>query len=279
MSLFSLENLKKSSIYITPNFPTLITRRYKFSFFVVVGFILIYTLTVAIVVSIIITLSPAREIVLLLESQKLDEQSLRIGELENQVVFLTHELETMASSNRRLKYAIILANTDSLDSTAAIYDSLRKFEESKPPIEGNILAAFRMILNDFFSSSDSTKSNVFMKPVNGIIINEFNESKGHLGVDFAVKQNSPIFASCGGYVVFADFSLKDGFTIIIQHENNYKSFYKHCIALVKKEREYITTGELIALSGNTGYNTTGPHLHFEIWKDGKPINPLSIVIN
>ncbi|MCB0750396.1 MAG: M23 family metallopeptidase, partial [Ignavibacteriae bacterium] len=66
--------------------------------------------------------------------------------------------------------------------------------------------------------------------------------------------------------------------IIIQHDNGYITIYKHCSQIIKKERDVVVQGELIGLSGNTGKNTTGPHLHFEIWKDGRPINPKEFFI-
>ena len=66
---------------------------------------------------------------------------------------------------------------------------------------------------------------------------------------------------------------------MIQHDNNYLTIYKHCSSLIKKIRERVTQGELIALSGNTGKNTTGPHLNFEIWQNGKPIDPQKILSN
>ena len=100
-----------------------------------------------------------------------------------------------------------------------------------------------------------------------------------MGIDFVVKSGTPVYASANGYVIFSDYTNKDGNMLIIGHPDNYITIYKHCSVLMKKERDTVIQGELIALSGNTGEITTGPHLHFEIWKDGQPIDPRTVLIN
>ena len=106
-----------------------------------------------------------------------------------------------------------------------------------------------------------------------IIIYKFN-----FGIDFAVQTGSAVFSSQGGLIIFSDFTIDDGNKIIIQHDNGFITVYKHCSSLLKHERDNVVQGEIIGLSGNTGENTTGPHLHFEIWKDGKPQNPKEFFI-
>ncbi len=140
------------------------------------------------------------------------------------------------------------------------------------PYGGNIYVIFNKIWNDFFQETKSF-FNHFVKPSKGLIINEFNPEEGHFGIDFAVHTGSVIVAAQGGLVLFSDFTIDDGYKIILQHNNGLVSIYKHCSSLIKSERDVVTQGELIGLSGNSGQNTSGPHLHFEIWKDGKPQNP------
>ncbi len=278
MSIFKLENLTESSIYITPNFPTLRTKRYKFRFLAVLGFISIYTAAAIFLFSLLVAFTPARKVLLFFENRNIIEQAEKIEKLEKQLILLNSELESISSTNQRLKYALILAGTDSLDSTAAVYDSLRKFSREKNKIDGNILAAFRLFIEMFYQN-DNQQNQVFISPSGGSLINRFDEEKGHIGIDFGVKENTPVYAAASGFIVFSEYTVKDGYVIIIQHQNNYKTFYKHCAQLLIKEREYVQIGEMIALSGNTGYNTTGPHLHFEIWKNEKPLNPVKIITN
>jgi len=123
------------------------------------------------------------------------------------------------------------------------------------------------------------KIDYFIKPVNGFISRGFNTDKGHIGIDFVVKVGSPVYAAANGYVVFADYTSRDGYMMIINHTNDYITVYKHCSILLKKIRDRVFQGELISLSGNSGEITTGPHLHFEIWKQGQPINPKNVFSN
>ena len=277
MSLFNIENLKKSSFYITPSFPTLDTRRYKIGLFELIIYLFIFILVMVISVTLLITFTPAKQIVLSFENEKLEQQTSRIKELESKVSLLTRELNRIGNVDKKLSYAITLASTDSLDSTAAIYDSLRKSKENRIPVGGSILFVFEKL---FESSESQTKDEVFfIKPIDGIIGREFAPDKGHLGMDFSVKEGTPIVASTSGTVIFANYTTNNGYVMIIQHPNNYISFYKHCSVLLKTARDYVIQGETIALSGNTGTNTTGAHLHFEIWKDSKPIDPGKILIN
>lgn len=277
MSLFSFNNLKKSSFYITPSFPTLDTKRYKIGLFELLAYSSIFVIVISVIVILILTFTPARQIVLTLEHQKLEEQSLKIKELERNVVVLTNELNRIGKVDKRLNFALTLAKTDSLDSTAAIYDSLRKSKGNRMPAEGSIL----YVIEKFWESLEPQQKNdlYFVKPIDGIIGKKFAPDKGHIGMDFSVKEGTPIVASASGTVIFANYTTNSGYVLIIQHKDNYLTMYKHCSALLKKTRDFVIQGETIALSGNTGTNTTGAHLHFEIWKNSQPIDPEKVLIN
>lgn len=277
MSIFNFDNLKKSSFYITPSFPTLDTKRYKVSFFEVTAYVLIFIIVIAILVTLLLTFTPAKQIVLTFEQEKLQHQAERIKELESKVILLTRELDKIAKIDKRLNYALTLAKTDSLDSTAAIYDSLRKSKGNRIPAGGSIF----YVVEKLFESLDEPEKNevYFIKPIEGIIGKKFAPDKGHIGTDFSVKEGTPVVAAASGTVIFADYTTKNGYVMIIQHANNYLTFYKHCAALLKTARDHVIQGETIALSGNTGINTTGAHLHFEIWKNSKPIDPEKLIIN
>jgi murein DD-endopeptidase MepM/ murein hydrolase activator NlpD len=276
MELPKFKDIKKSSVYITPNFPVLQTKRYKFSLFTVLAAILGYTLAVTVLVILILVVSPARNIIFFFENEKLDTQVERVKELEGKVLFLSTELQKLASTNERLKYAMILASADSLDSAAAVYDSLR---QPDPPINksgGNLLEVFR----DFIKMFQDEKPDVyFLSPVNGVIIKEYDPQKGHLGIDYGVKKGTNIHAAFGGVITFAGFTPEYGHTLMILHPDNYITVYRHCEVLLKRERESVQTGEVIALSGESGYKSTGPHLHFEIWLNGKTLDPEKFIIN
>jgi murein DD-endopeptidase MepM/ murein hydrolase activator NlpD len=110
-------------------------------------------------------------------------------------------------------------------------------------------------------------------PLKGVITNEFNPSQNHYGVDIVSKQNEAIKCVLDGTVIISNWTLETGYTIAIQHQQNIVSVYKHNSALLKKEGEFVKAGDPIAIIGQTGELTTGPHLHFELWSDGNPVNP------
>lgn len=267
---FNLEHIKNAFVYVTPNFNNSETIRYKFQITKILFYILIYSLFITTLTVFILGVTPLKNLVYHFESEELKVQSTKASELEKKVIFLTKELESISSANKKLNFAFILATSDSIDSTSSIYDSLKNEPNKNLPYGGNLYYIFSIMFNKLFQMNNEIT--FFMHPSNGLIINEFNTKKGHFGIDYAVGTGTSIVAAQGGLVLFSDFTIDDGHKIIIQHNNNFITVYKHCSSLIKKERDIVVQGELIALSGNSGKNTAGPHLHFEIWKEGKPKN-------
>lgn len=113
----------------------------------------------------------------------------------------------------------------------------------------------------------------FFPPVEGIVTRGFDEKAGHYGTDLVAKANAKVAAVLDGVVIFTDWTVKTGYVIQVQHANNLVSVYKHNSTLLKKQGDYVRAGEMIAVVGNTGEETTGPHLHFELWRAGNPLNP------
>ncbi len=117
----------------------------------------------------------------------------------------------------------------------------------------------------------------FTPPVKGEISASFMPEKDHFGVDILAPRNTAIKAVMDGYVFLSDWTLETGNTIGIQHTNNIITFYKHNSALLKKAGSFVKAGEAVAIIGNTGTLTDGPHLHFELWHKGKPIDPAPLI--
>ncbi len=113
----------------------------------------------------------------------------------------------------------------------------------------------------------------FSKPLDGVISSGFDPETNHLGADVVASKGSPISAILEGVVVDAGFSFESGYTISIQHSNNLITKYKHNSSLLKKSGQRVRSGEAIAIIGNTGENSSGTHLHFEMWHEGHPIDP------
>ncbi|RMG84692.1 MAG: M23 family metallopeptidase [Bacteroidetes bacterium] len=118
----------------------------------------------------------------------------------------------------------------------------------------------------------------FSSPISGEISENFQPDLKHYGVDIIAPKNTPIKAIMDGWVIFSDYTVETGNTIGIQHPNNVISFYKHNSALLKKTGDFVKAGEAIAIIGNTGELTNGPHLHFELWHKGKPVDPRDFIM-
>ena len=113
----------------------------------------------------------------------------------------------------------------------------------------------------------------FFVPLNGTVLKAFNADEGHYGVDIATDGDKIINATLDGTVVFANWSIDNGYCIGIQHEDSYLSIYKHNATLLKKEGEYVKAGEAVAILGRSGDNEAFEHLHFELWHNGIAVNP------
>lgn len=113
----------------------------------------------------------------------------------------------------------------------------------------------------------------FFSPIKGMVVNKFASSKGHYGVDVVAAPGARVSAVMDGMVIFSGWTVETGYVIQIQHSNNLISCYKHNERLLKEVGQPVKAGEAIARVGNSGELTTGPHLHFELWYNGMPLNP------
>lgn len=113
----------------------------------------------------------------------------------------------------------------------------------------------------------------FFTPITGSVTLPYDPTHGHYGIDIASTENQVIKATLDGTVIYSSWTLDFGYTIGIQHNNNYFSTYKHNATLLKKEGDFVKAGEAIAIVGESGEQVTGQHLHFELWHNGVSVNP------
>jgi murein DD-endopeptidase MepM/ murein hydrolase activator NlpD len=111
----------------------------------------------------------------------------------------------------------------------------------------------------------------------GIVSGRFSMEQKHYGIDIVAKANAPIHSIADGTVIFAGWTDETGNVIAIQHSGNLISVYKHNAKLLKQVGDIVSSGEAIAIIGNTGKYSTGPHLHFELWLKGNPVNPEQLI--
>lgn len=161
--------------------------------------------------------------------------------------------------------SIIISNIKSSDLNASLKDSL--FREA---IERE--DRFNVLSEE--TEKPTTLQNIaFYAPIRGMISDKFDIQKEHYGIDVVAPKNEAIKASLPGTVILSSWTTETGYTIAIQHENDLISFYKHNSVLLKRIGETVLAGDVIAIIGNSGELSTGPHLHFELWHKGKAINP------
>lgn len=113
----------------------------------------------------------------------------------------------------------------------------------------------------------------FYTPMEGIVTNHFNRAEKHYGTDIVSDRSSVIKTIANGTVIYSDWTVENGYTIGIQHSGNLLSVYKHNAVLLKETGDFVNAGDAIAIYGNSGSLSTGPHLHFELWHNGTPLNP------
>lgn len=133
--------------------------------------------------------------------------------------------------------------------------------------------SYSLAMKDASQNDNDISSFFFFTPLNGMITNSYNDEESHYGVDIAAQKNEAVKATLDGTVILSTWTVATGYTIQIQHSNNLVSVYMHNSALLKKTGDRINAGEVIAIVGNSGELTSGPHLHFELWHNGTALNP------
>jgi len=161
-------------------------------------------------------------------------------------------------------------NPDETEFTKTKHDSiLKELIEKEEEL-------YLSMVDDDVTAEGINKMN-FYKPVDGMISAKFDRTVEHYAIDLVAKKDAPILSTLSGTVILATWSNETGYVIQVQHDNNLISIYKHCSKLLKKEGERVNAGQPIAIIGNSGELSTGPHLHFELWHNGTPINPADYI--
>ena len=117
----------------------------------------------------------------------------------------------------------------------------------------------------------------FFPPLKGVVTAIFDPKRDHFGIDIVARENEPVKTIADGTVIFSSWTLGTGYVVAVQHAEDLISIYKHNSVILKSIGEAVKGGEIISIIGNTGELTTGPHLHFEIWYKGSPLNPQDFI--
>lgn len=176
----------------------------------------------------------------------------------------------------------IVNGTVKSEKTGSPKDSTQKYENLKlsaSPEDSSLRMdieqqdKYSLAVNHNKKERNDISSFFFFTPLSGTVVNKFKATSDHYGIDIVAKKNEAVKATLDGTVIGSNYTIETGHVIQIQHANDLISVYKHNSVLLKKIGERVKAGEAIAIVGNSGEQTSGPHLHFELWYRGTPINP------
>jgi len=212
-------------------------------------------------------------------NRQLVDLSMRIDSLERAIVIKD---QYMGNIRRVIGGDIEGLQTIGDEMNSAKIAISSDFKESIPPIDSQFRATYEQKDLDILTYSTNGRISEIREiylftPIEGLITDAFNPSVDHFGIDIVSKENEPVKCAADGVVVFSSWTLDSGYVIGIQHRGNLISVYKHNSELFKNVGNFVSGGEIIAIIGNTGELTSGPHLHFELWQNGNPVNPEEFV--
>lgn len=181
--------------------------------------------------------------------------------------------------------AVLEGRVDTISSerpgTVAVTDTSRRLPKSASDsmLRLEMEAADRFELTEQAERPFSTGigTTAFFAPVKGTVTTRFDTRQKHYGIDIVAGANEVIKSVLDGTVILSNFTSETGYVIGIQHANNICSFYKHNSALLKTMGDHVRAGDVVAIIGNTGEQSSGPHLHFELWYNGSPVNPAEFI--
>jgi len=239
-----------------------------------IGAVLIITVT-----TYIIAFTPLREFIPGYASNKLKKDATELALKSDSLALSLKNNEAYIASIRKVLTGDLEWAKLSKDSILAVTSGETDPSEmapSKADLELREQVAQEDKYN-LFEKAQSKPGVVLFPPVKGPITEKFDRKAKHLAVDIALAKDTPIKAILGGNVIFADWTPSTGNVIILRHNNGFISVYKHAASLTKSQGDIVKTGEVIALAGSTGTESTGVHLHFELLKDGYPIDPAQFI--
>ena len=230
------------------------------------------------ITTVLIAFTPLREYIPGYSSTSLKKRALDLS-------YKTDSLEQALSVNGQYIASLKKVLTGDVKTEDFNKDSI--LEAARNDVNGVDMAPSRedSLLRELVSQEDKYNplidneepNFVLFPPVKGSISQDYDPEIRHYAVDVVAVKDSPVKAAADGTVIFSDWTADTGYVIVITHANNLVTIYKHNASLNKEQGELVKAGEVIATVGDSGQLTTGPHLHFELWSDGYPINPTNLI--
>lgn len=226
----------------------------------------------------IIAFTPLKEYIPGYSSSKLKQDATNLA-------LKSDSLTTVLQNNELYLRSVRRALTGDVDFMKLNNDSIKASGVETNDVnlnasESELELRKKVTMEDKYNLFETAKPRVdlvLFPPVRGPITEKYNVKEKHFAIDIALPKNTPIKAVANGTVIFADWTPTNGNVIILRHNNEFLSVYKHCESLNVSQGDVVRTSEIIAMGGTSGEQSTGIHLHFELWKDGYPIDPTQFI--
>lgn len=249
----------------------------RLNVFVLSGFALIFLIGGT---SLLIAFTPLREYIPGYTSTNMRRQVASLNQLSDSlVVALNHKEQYLQNIRNIIEGRLPEENPTSIveENDALNISFERNAEDSLLREQVESEEQFSL-----FSSATSQQQGIqnllFFNPIKGVVTQPFNAQEKHYGVDVVAQENEAIKAALDGTVAFASWTSETGYVIALLHDDNLFSIYKHNSVLLKKEGAKVSAGEAIAIIGNSGELSSGPHLHFELWHNNKAVDPQQYIV-
>ncbi len=202
------------------------------------------------------------------------------------LAYKTDSLQTVVELNNQYINSIQKVLTGDVKTVEFNRDSLLESHRNDPqdmdlaPSKEDSLLREMVVQEDkynFLETATSRANYALFPPLKGPVSEGYNIKDRHFGVDIVAAHNAPVKTVADGTVIFAGWTSQTGNVIIVEHSYGLLSVYKHNASLTKEQGERVKKGEVIATAGSTGEFSTGPHLHFELWSEGQPVNPTDFI--
>ena len=287
MSPENVREKRRFTIVVIPGSESSAPRTFSMSLW---GFILSLSAAffgITVLLLAILNFTPARSLLPVPNSEMERKYGIRLVEIQDEVNRLMVELNKLRGYNLRLRKALgeqistsdsllIVANEKFLGERVAQQRNDDSSSYAAPATQSEAANQFSKMSAAFSSTNRDQRSLIEMPltmPVRGYVTRGFDLRYQHYGIDFVTREGSAVLAAADGSVLFSGWTYNDGLMLLLAHDQGYVTVYKHNEALLKTTGDMVKRGEVIALLGNTGATSFGPHLHFEVWRDGIAYNP------
>ncbi|MCV6629704.1 MAG: M23 family metallopeptidase [Flavobacteriaceae bacterium] len=231
------------------------------------------------VTTLIIAFTPLREYIPGYASTKLKQQAIDLTDMADSLELALKKNDLYAESISNMLRGKV--EVQDIPSDSVFKNQQRTLKDiNLDPIEEDLQLRATVAMEDKYNLFEDKTNNItasLFAPLEGTLSDVYDIQKKHFAVDVVAPFGTPVKSVADGTVIFAEWTVETGYVILLEHQQGLLSVYKHNGTLMKEQGDLVKAGEVIASVGNTGEFTTGPHLHFELWSNGYPVNPMNYI--